>query len=325
MWATGRGWPRTPRHIPSFFDGLPIRQVLLERPRPVVDRDVPDADVVIATWWETAEWVAALGRSKGTKVHLIQGQEGNPLWFPPEKIRRASAVYKLPLHRIAISKSLVDWLEAEHGCRGVTLVPNAVDFGLFHAPARDRQRVPTVGFVYSETPWKGLDDALEVFARLRQRLPEVRFVAFGYPKESASLPLPAGTKYHIDPPQDHIREIYAGCDVWLCSSRVEGFALPPLEAMACRCPVVATRVGGLEQVVVDGVSGYLLRVGDVDGMARRLFDVLALPGIQWRRMSDAAHAAATAYSWDDATDRLEAAVQKFLDVESSTDGPPNQA
>src|SRR5262249_45166631 len=56
----------------SHLDGLPIEHRVLPHPGPVRDSEVPDADVTIATWWETAEWVAALGPAKGAKAYFIQ-------------------------------------------------------------------------------------------------------------------------------------------------------------------------------------------------------------------------------------------------------------
>jgi glycosyltransferase involved in cell wall biosynthesis len=284
----------------------------------VVDDDLPDGDVVVATWWETAEWVAALHPSKGLKVHFVQGQEGNPLWFDPASIARASAVHRLPFARVAVSRSLVEWLETEHGCRDVALVPNAVDLELFQAPARGRQPRPTVGMLYSKDPVKGVRVSLDAWDRVRRELPDLQLVSFGVHGEVARLPLPPGTRLHVDPPQDRLRALYGQCDVWLCGSLVEGFALPPLEAMACRCPVVSTRVGGPDQIVVEGVNGHLVPVGDVAALAERLRAVLALPDARWRAMSDAALATATAYTWDDAVTRLETTLRRLLESRAAS-------
>src|SRR5258708_6435499 len=59
----GMGWLRAPRPPPSHLDAVEVDHRRIDRVRPIVDGDVPDADVVIATWWETAEWVAALSPS----------------------------------------------------------------------------------------------------------------------------------------------------------------------------------------------------------------------------------------------------------------------
>jgi glycosyltransferase involved in cell wall biosynthesis len=107
--------------------------------------------------------------------------------------------------------------------------------------------------------------------------------------------------------------LYASCDVWLCGSYSEGFHLPPLEAMACRCPVVSTSVGGPVDVIEPGRNGYLAPVGDAAALGDRLLDVLRLTNPQWRAMSDAALGTATRYTWGDATDLLENILRSLRD------------
>lgn len=66
----------------------------------------------------------------------------------------------------------------------------------------------------------------------------------------------------------------ATSDLFILASQMESFGLAALEAMSCGVPVVATRVGGLPEVVEDGVSGYLVDLGDVEGLARRSLEIL---------------------------------------------------
>ena len=117
-------------------------------------------------------------------------------------------------------------------------------------------------------------------------------MSFGAHPVSAEFPLPAWMEFHYRPPQDAIRRLYDQCDAWLCGSRREGFHLPPLEAMACRCPVVSTRVGGPMDLVEEGVNGFIVDLEDSAGLAERLLRVLSLDEADWRRMSDAALATA---------------------------------
>ena len=144
--------------------------------------------------------------------------------------------------------------------------------------------------------------AIELAAK---RVPGLRLIAFGAEPVADQLPIPPGSSFHHFPAQDSIRDLYASCDVWLCGSYSEGFHLPPLEAMACRCPVVSTNVGGPADIIQSGWNGYLVPVGDAEALADRLVDVLNLDESEWRAMSDAALATATRYTWDDATDLLE--------------------
>jgi glycosyltransferase involved in cell wall biosynthesis len=127
------------------------------------------------------------------------------------------------------------------------------------------------------------------------------------------LPLPSFAEFHCRPAQAALRDLYSQCDLWLCGSDVEGFHLPPLEAMACRCPVVATRVGGPMDIVEEGVNGHLVDTKDSSALAQRMQTVLQLPAARWRQMSDAALETATRYSWHDATLKFEEALHRAID------------
>jgi glycosyltransferase involved in cell wall biosynthesis len=74
--------------------------------------------------------------------------------------------------------------------------------------------------------------------------------------------------------QDMIHEKLAMADVMLLPSEMESFGLAALEAMACEVVPIASRVGGLPEVIEDGVDGYLSPAGDVEAMAARALEVL---------------------------------------------------
>ena len=99
--------------------------------RPVTDSDLPDADVVVATWWETAEWVARLSPSKGAKAQLIQQMESN---FPYQPVDRVEATWRLPLQKIVVSQWLADLARDRFGDPTSVIVPNGIDLNLFCAP-----------------------------------------------------------------------------------------------------------------------------------------------------------------------------------------------
>jgi glycosyltransferase involved in cell wall biosynthesis len=307
-WLRGRGWPVAPATGPSHLDGLDIEHRILDRWRPVADRDVPDADVVVATWWETAEWVAALSPSRGAKAYFLQHHEVHT--GPPERV---NATWSFPMHKIVISDWLADLARVRFDDHDVSLVYNSVDTRQFHAPPRGKQGRPTVGMLYHDHPTKACEVGFAAYRKASLALDDIQLVAFGTEHPSPALPLPPGTLYWRRPEQEALKSLYARCDVWLCSSRSEGFHLPPLEAMACRCPVVATRVGGTTEIIEEGVNGHLVDVGDLDGLADRLLRILGRPDAEWRSMSEAAYRTATRYTWDDATDRFEAALGAAID------------
>ena len=305
----GKGWLPLPKEDGSHLYGRDVQHRVIDRCRPIVDADVPDADVVVATWWETAEWVAKMSETKGAKAYFIQHHET----FENMPKERVEATWSLPLHKITISQWLVKLAENKYGDRNVSFVPNSVETKQFHAPPRGKQSVPTVGMLYSPISWKGCDVSLKAFSLAAQKVPNLRLVAFGSSEPAKDLPLPADTEYIQQPAQAAIKNIYARCDVWLCGSWSEGFHLPPLEAMACRCPVVSTQVGGPLDIIKEGVNGHLVPTGDSVALAKQLIHVLTLSEAEWQVMSDAAYTTATQYTWDDAVELFEAALSTAID------------
>ncbi|MEG4351505.1 glycosyltransferase family 4 protein [Microcoleus sp. LAD1_D3] len=304
----GRGWISTPENEPSFFDNLGLEHKIIDRYRPVEDKDVPDADVVIATWWETAEWVAKLSPSKGAKAYFIQHHE----IFDYLPQGRVEATWMLPMHKITISEWLVELARTKYGDRQVSLAPPTVDTKQFYACPRNKQSVPTVGLMYSTVYWKGTDIALKAFSLAAEKIPNLRLVAFGTDAPSSELPLPANAEYVIQPDQDKIKDYYSKCDVWLLASRSEGFGLPIIEAMACRTPVISTPAGAAPEILSGG-TGILVRPEDPQEMAKAIESICQLRNSKWQALSEAAYAKVNNYTWEDATDHFEAALKVAID------------
>lgn len=296
-------WQEQRRHSKAQHGHVTHSGVTMKRlnsPRPFTANDLPDADVLIATWWETAEWMACMPDSKGVKLHLIQGYEA---WGNRESTDRVHAALRLPNRKIAISNELKRTLETHIGPLDITVIPNAVDLEQFDAPIRQRNTIPTIGFVYGRSPIKAADLYLKVCDAARQQLPHLRVVAFSSEQPSAELPLPKGTMFFHRPAQDKIASIYARCDAWLFGSRIDSFGLPVLEAMACRTPVIGVPVGAAPELLVDG-GGILVPQESPQMMANAIVDICTMPEVSWQLISQCAYDKAHAYSWDDATDRL---------------------
>jgi len=304
-WLRGNGWPDNSLSPKSHFDGSGVDHHVLNCWRPVIDGDVPDADVVIATWWETAEWVNALSPSKGAKVYLIQHHE----IFPYLDVRRSRATYRMPLHKIVIARWLQDVMRTQYCDDVVDLVANSVDRDQFFAVARGKQSIPTVGFLYHTALPKGLDVSLAALRITRERFPDLRLISFGSERPSREFALPEGAEFFFSPPQDQIRNLYSQCDVWITASRTEGFNLPALEAMACRTPVVATRAGWPEEAVKTGWNDVLVDVDDREALAQGIEWVLSRDDKDWRDLSANAYATATSGSWEASAEMFEKALE----------------
>lgn len=309
-WIKGQPLPRAAAVERSHFELQDVPLKILERHRPIGAHDVPEADVIVATWWETAEWIRDFPREKGAKAYFIQGWERYIEGMPGDAV---DATFRLPYRKIVISRFLADVARDLSGVDDVTLAANAIDPAQFDAPPRGKQARPTLGFVYSSSHWKGFDVCCAAIEKVRIELPDVRVIGFGAEPEKKHQPLPRGAEYEVRPAQERIPRIYASADVWLSASRLEGFGLPALEAMACRTPLVATRYAGPMDFVVHGENGYLVDVDDADALAAHASRVLSMPESAWRSMSEAAHRAAHAHSWLDSSRKFEEGLLKAIE------------
>jgi glycosyltransferase involved in cell wall biosynthesis len=214
----------------------------------------------------------------------------------------------MPIRKIVCAQWLSDLGRDSFGTGPLPVVPNGIDTGLFDAPPRARGDPPTLGLMYSRSPVKGLSIALEVIRQLRQEIPGLRVLAYGAEHPNPAR-LPPDCEFHHRPRQDQMRGLYARCDVWLCCSFSEGFHLPPHEAMACRCPVVSTRVGGPMDMIEHGGDGFLAEPGDVDGLVAGALRLLRMPAGDWLAFSERAYLKARGYSWAKAAGQFEAALR----------------
>jgi len=134
-----------------------------------------------------------------------------------------------------------------------------------------------VGCVGRLQPVKGTDTFIEAAARLRSISPGCRFVVVGdgdgdYTRQLVALRDRLGlsnalifTGFRAD-----VSEVMQAFDIYALTSRSEGFSLSTIEAMASGLPVVATRCGGPEQIVEDGVTGFLVENGSPDAVAQAI-------------------------------------------------------
>lgn len=314
-WSRGLarlGLPRPPAatqeadHVSR--SGVPLRR--LGWYRPVREADVPDADVIIATWWETAEWVARMGPRKGRKLYFVQGHE--VFDFLPRD--RVEATYRAPFQKIVVARWLADLMATRYGDAGAIVVPNAIDRAQFQAPPRGRQSRPTVGTLFHETGLKGFDTALAVLHGVRAVHPDLRVIAFGAAPPALYREQMAGIELVVAPPQEEIARLYAACDLWLSCSRTEGFNLTAMEAMACRTPLVSTRTGWPEEAVQAGVNGALAEVDDVPALTAAALGILALPDAAWRRLSEGALQTVAQASWEASSQAFERALRQAIEA-----------
>lgn len=128
-------------------------------------------------------------------------------------------------------------------------------------------------------PVKRVLDVIEIFDRVRKKVPARLLLIGDGPDRSQAEWLAVHKGIHdrvfFLGKQDNIREKLAMCDILLMPSELESFGLAALEGMACEVVPIATRSGGVPEVIDHGVTGYMADVGDVDTMARYAIDLLS--------------------------------------------------
>jgi len=169
--------------------------------------------------------------------------------------------------------------------RPIEVIPNFIDLtkmGQQEGPceraamAEPNERIIT--HVSNLRPVKRLLDVIEIFDRVVAQCPaRLVIVGDGPDKDPAkALIEKKGLKSKVQfmGNSEEVHKILCLTDLFLLPSEIESFGLAALEAMACRVPVISTNVGGLPEVNLDGYSGYLSEVGDVDSMAKNALSIL---------------------------------------------------
>ena len=260
---------------------------------------LPDADVTLATAWQSAPVVAAAPARCGAKFYLIQHYES--LYHGEPDV--VDATYRLPLRRIVISTWLADVMRERFGADSEMLV-TPVDRTLFRRvdvqPPTPRPRVLMLHHDYA---WKGVADGLEAVRRVRAQGPTLTLVGFGVKAPREPLPY---DEFHANPPQGALATLYSGCEIYLCPSWDEGLGMPPMEAMACGAALVTYDNGGSRDYAHDGETALVARRRDVDDLAACL-SRMATDAVLRVRLASAGQAYVTkTFDWDRAVTRLEA-------------------
>jgi N-acetyl-alpha-D-glucosaminyl L-malate synthase BshA len=167
--------------------------------------------------------------------------------------------------------------------RGIEVVPNFVNCDVYtpikdeeaRAEARRRLARPDEAILMHLSnfrPVKRVVDVVKVFAQVVAETPARLVLVGDGPERSAAewlaRDLHIHEKIHFLGKQERVNELLPLADLLLMPSELESFGLAALEAMACKVPSIATRVGGVPELIDDGETGLLFKVGDVDAMAK---------------------------------------------------------
>lgn len=296
LWAMGLRLRNRPL-IGSFPLDAAVKVRLL---RDLSGGALPQADVLVATAWQTAEAMVDAPIRCGRKIYVVYDYE-HLMTASPDVRRRIEATYNLPYAIVATSGVVADTI-CRCGGKPVATVPCGVDFDAFGIDVPpDRRGRLTLGFPVRVEAFKGASDAVAAAALLRARYGDkLRVAAFG----SRKIDMPDWIEWHQYPSQSDLRRFYNTQSVFMVPSLFEGWGLPGVEAMACGAALVTTDNGGCRDYAIDGSTAIVVPPGEpqklADGIGR-LFDDDGLR----QRLAQSGNAFVQRYTWSHAADSLE--------------------
>jgi len=214
----------------------------------------------------------------GTDITLV-GQESSFYAITKFSIEQSDGV-------TAVSSYLRDETYRAFGCGtcDVRMVPNFVNLQEYRPgePGCRGKVAPegnkVISHVSNFREVKRVKDVIRVFARIRRAMPATLVMIGDGPErvdaENEARDLAVNDDVRFLGRLDSVASLLQASDLFILPSQTESFGLAALEAMACGAPVVASRAGGLPEVIDDGVNGILEPVGSVEAMGRRAVELL---------------------------------------------------
>jgi GT2 family glycosyltransferase len=280
---------RAPVHSFEYYDEL-------------VEALAPLHAIKVATWWNTAAPVWQASVLRGIPVYFVQDIETS--YYPDDERTRHAVIdsYRPEFRYMTISSWNRERLR-ELGL-DAELIPPGIDLENFRPRADVARREDMVLALGRSNPLKNLPLTLDAWRALSAdaqpgAVPEL--CLFGHEPELADAP---GMRHVESPDDEQVNELFNEATVFVQTSTHEGFALPPLEAMATGCAVVCTDAHGNRDFCVDG-ENCLMPEPSIEAVAAALGRLLGDPELR-ERLGRAGIATAADYAWELRIDALEA-------------------
>jgi glycosyltransferase involved in cell wall biosynthesis len=258
-----------------------------------------------------ASGIPALLSKKLLKIPYVVWGQGSDVYFPkgfliitPEKIiRNADAAIALTGD---MKRAMQDICQ-----RDIAVVPNGISI----VDQLDTNDATAHGkhilYVGRLEPVKGVRYLISAMKRVHDTIPDARLIIIGEGTEramlealSARLGLQTCVQFGGEVPHEKVLSFMQQADVFVLPSLSEGFPMVIVEALACGLPVVASRVGGVPEIITNETNGYLVEAKDEGALADRI-QVLLQDDLLRKKISDANKELVKKYSWENVIIKLE--------------------
>ena len=270
---------------------------------------IPNADILLATAWQTADFSASFPNEKGRKFYFVQHHES--LWTRQKS--KAGQTYRMPFKKIVISTWLKNILHEQYRQEADVLI-TPVNDSIFFKTEKDNKAGRRVCMLHHDYDWKGYKDAISAVKTVRSENCEIELVVFGEKlKDPTPLYDEAGFKfeYHYRPTGEALRKIYSSCGTFLCSSWYEGLGMPAMEAMMCGTALVTTDTGGNWDYALDEETALVSPAKNPEALAKNLIRILKDDSLRLN-IADMGYHKIKKFSWDKNYKHLEKCFEQSI-------------
>jgi glycosyltransferase involved in cell wall biosynthesis len=318
----------------EFIDGVEVRRVPVLRQRQEYCSTFEMGAFVLSGLWHS---LAQVPEFKPDVVHIFFGIPDGPIGWalkrvyglpylislrgadvPSDEVKRFAKQYKIlrPFVRrlwrdanalVAVSNGLREYAYQTTPDLPITVIPNAIELSVFTPPRkRDDSGPVKLLFVGRFNAFKNVETLLEAVGRMKTAGVnnfELQLVGDGERRAALErLTVENGLTRHVRflgwVDRAAIVERYRQADLFVTATTWEGMPNTVLEGMACGLPVVATRAAGLDQLVREGVNGYLVDINDPAALADRLIALTDNPHERRRMGKESRKIAEQEFAWD---------------------------
>jgi L-malate glycosyltransferase len=279
---------------PSWF---PIEAEYVQVPFDIeLAKGIPNCDLIVATYWDHIQACIETGIAP-----VVYFEQGDFHLFDYESMNRTlknfiHKQFQIPPFIYTVSNQAASLISKIYG-REAQVFPNAVDDTIFSTIGdKEIGERPYILMVGGESAaFKGIPTIIEAYKKVKEELDiDLYWITPGNPSEDKKNQV---TKVFVNPSQQKIGSLYRGAALYVCGSTYENFPLPPLEAMACGCPVVTTNNPGSLEYAVHELNALICNMKDPIDMAEKIRKVFVNPEIKEKLINNGL-STANQFKWE---------------------------
>jgi L-malate glycosyltransferase len=258
----------------------------------------------VATAWQTAEWLKDFAANGSPCAYLIQNDERR---FDDADPARVEATWRLPAIKCVTGTWLSDLL-AEHR-ETSNVIGQGVDYQAsphYHRHSPTAKKPGSIMMLAHPSKWKRTASGIEAIRRAEALSGPLTVTLFGTDPRPANLP--SHWHYLENPAQDALATQLGETELFVSPSEVEGFALPPCEAMLAGCACVLTDIGGHRDAGIAEKTALLTPLGDDNALAAAIIRLRENHSLR-AQLATQGQAHVRAFHWADVTTRFEAVLE----------------